>query len=341
MKYAPKPVCYLLKQFLDEIHFTFPEVHTTMIRKRPPWISSGINIDLSLNDLPKKETNAIIYQAYFSEIHNQYDTYTHIFTDGSRTKIGAGCAVKINETILHSRLNDYCSIFYCEAFAILRALKYIKEQPEEKFIIFTDSKSVLLSIKNVNNQEPIINEIANLYDDLSQNNKEIIFIWIPSHRGITGNMLVDKAAKDSINSHISELPISHNDVKKELHRKVKDLWNTEWTSSPSKLLQIKRSIFEDYPPYLHRRKDQTILTRLRIGHSKLTHHHLLTKETPNECEQCNTILTIPHILLDCPIYIDERKKCSLPHTLSEALNNKASVEKVLMFLNKIDIMNQL
>lgn len=33
-KYAPKPVYYLLNQYLEEIHFTFPTVRTTMIKKK-------------------------------------------------------------------------------------------------------------------------------------------------------------------------------------------------------------------------------------------------------------------------------------------------------------------
>lgn len=340
-KYAPKPFYYLLNQFLEEIRFSFPIVRNIMYNNRPPWLPSLLNINIRLNNLPKKETNDFMYQAHFNEICNECLGYTHIFTDGSRTQDGAGCAVKIKETILQTKLRDYCSIFYCEAYAILLALKYIQEQTVEKFVIFTDSQSVLTSLRNTENQDPIVQEIVNLYYELLNINKIIILIWVPSHRGIAGNMSVDQAAKDSVNTPFMDHPVSHRDIQKELHRRNKMRWNTEWMKSPHQLHQIRESIFDDHPPNLHNRKEQITLARLRIGHSKLTHQHLLTKETQKMCDLCKCILSVPHILLICPIYDNSRSKYALPPTLSEILNSKYHVKNVLKFLSEINITNKL
>lgn len=50
------------------------------------------------------------------------------------------------------------------------------------------------------------------------------------------------------------------------------------------------------------RKDKVVLTRLRIGHTLLTHKHLFDREPAPTCQQCNCLLSIEHIFDQCPIY---------------------------------------
>ena len=47
------------------------------------------------------------------------------------------------------------------------------------------------------------------------------------------------------------------------------------------------------------RNEDIILTRLRIGHSRLTHKHYIANEDPPECIPWNTPLTIKRVLLEC------------------------------------------
>ena len=47
------------------------------------------------------------------------------------------------------------------------------------------------------------------------------------------------------------------------------------------------------------RRDEIIIHRLRIGHSFLTHGHLLRGETCPRCSACDVDLTVEHILLHC------------------------------------------
>jgi hypothetical protein len=51
-----------------------------------------------------------------------------------------------------------------------------------------------------------------------------------------------------------------------------------------------------------KRDDEVIISRLRIGHSKLTHSYLLNKEFQPGCISCNCPLSIYHILLECCDY---------------------------------------
>jgi len=54
------------------------------------------------------------------------------------------------------------------------------------------------------------------------------------------------------------------------------------------------------------RRDAVIINRLKIGHSRLKHSYLLSGEDQRTCTECDTVLTVKHILLDCPELRDVR-----------------------------------
>ena len=45
------------------------------------------------------------------------------------------------------------------------------------------------------------------------------------------------------------------------------------------------------------RKENTVLNRLHIGHSYLTHSFILRKEEAPVCVACNAVITVKHIIL--------------------------------------------
>ena len=77
------------------------------------------------------------------------------------------------------------SIFTAEACAIDLALDIISKEKHKKFIIFSDSLSVLLSLNNKKLEHPLIIKLLCRLHYTS--NKEIVFCWIPSHIGVRGN----------------------------------------------------------------------------------------------------------------------------------------------------------
>ena len=72
-------------------------------------------------------------------------------------------------------LPDNSSIFTVEAKAIKIALYHIRDQPEKQFIIYSDSLSVLKSLKNLRRRNPLIQQIFRKYNYLSAF-KEIVFL---------------------------------------------------------------------------------------------------------------------------------------------------------------------
>ena len=81
--------------------------------------------------------------------------------------------VQILRTVL-----DYLTIVLfltAEAKAIDIALYHIRDQPEKQFIIYSDSLSVLRSLKNLDHRNPLIQQIFRKYNYLASF-KEIVFV---------------------------------------------------------------------------------------------------------------------------------------------------------------------
>ena len=49
------------------------------------------------------------------------------------------------------------------------------------------------------------------------------------------------------------------------------------------------------------RAEEVVITRLRIGHTKATKYHILSRRPPTGCHHCGQTLTIGHMLLKCAL----------------------------------------
>ena len=111
-----------------------------------------------------------------------------------------------------------------------------------------------------------------------------------------------------------------------------------WVMQPqtNKLRGVKHSI--DYWPSSSQnsRQLEVILTRLRIGHARFTHGHLM--ETPHapvpRCSSCNVLISVKHVLIECPAFNQTRyihfKNNNLSEILAEGPN--FSISKIISFL---------
>ena len=63
--------------------------------------------------------------------------------------------------------------------------------------------------------------------------------------------------------------------------------------------KLKDNFLSSVKTYSAYRKEDVILTRLRIGHTRLTHRHYLANEDAPECIPCDRPLTVKHILIQC------------------------------------------
>ncbi|GBN85376.1 hypothetical protein AVEN_45877-1 [Araneus ventricosus] len=131
----------------------------------------------------------------------------------------------------------------------------------------------------------------------------ILFCWVPSHVGITGNETADYAAKSSSCFLVQGLPYS--DIKKHFSCRIFSSWQGTWD------LQIHNKLHSIKPtvclwPILSIREVDVKLTRLRIGHTRFTHRYLIFGERIPICSTCRVCFTVRHILVECPGFNSHR-----------------------------------
>ena len=263
-----------------------------------------------------------------------------IFTGGSKTKEGVAAAAistkRIKKTFTR-RLPDDSSIYTAELRAVLSALKHVHYSKEKSFLILSDSLSSLQSILNLKYDHPILVQILELYTEMTREGREIVFVWVPGHVGIRGNSAADSAAKDALDGDISVELIPFSDLKPRTNKYILELWRSEWDEFPeNKLYQIFPVLKDCISCPRKNRKEETVMARLHIGHSFLTHSFLLKGEEPPMCIGCDKRLTIEHILLTCSDFIETRESHFTAKSL-RMLFQDILPEKIFNFLKEINI----
>ncbi|GFT33358.1 putative RNA-directed DNA polymerase from transposon X-element [Trichonephila clavipes] len=231
---------------------------------------------------------------------SQYSRYSAIYTDGSKRADYVGCGVVIEDIMHGYRLDTSCSIFTAEAIAIYRALQLIDSTMPRKYCIYTDSMSVLEALENYHDRcHPVVCTILDLTSRLYSKGFDIVFCWLPSHVGIMGNEQADSAAK-SATTHLP-LAVPLSDMKRVIMHHIFKIWQESWSQQLDNKLHSVKPVIGAWPVMPMRRTDVK-LTRLRIGHTRFTHRHLLFGERAPECPSCHVSYTVRHILIDCPVF---------------------------------------
>ncbi len=254
------------------------------------------------------------------------------------------CAFRIASTIHSHRLRNSFSIFSAELTAILLCLQHILHfsPTTNKLLIISDSLSSLNSISDPYSQNPLTQRILIILQTLLTNQKTIVFLWIPSHIGEPLHDETDLAAKNAT-SHpkiANNLHPTHTDLKQYYYQIINKQWFQFWQNSQptNKLRQIKK--FPSLWSSSNRpsRREEIVVTRLRIGHTKLTHSYLISNLFPPDCPKCGTEnLTIEHIFT-CPQLSLCRSHHNIPNDRSKALcNSTPTLSNVISYLLTSDL----
>ena len=180
-------------------------------------------------------------------------------------------------------------------------------------MIYTDSLSSLhlLLSRHPSSSTALVHITQRLIIHLTTEGWEIAFQWAPSHTGIRGNEVVDAAAKmalSDVNTTTFPLPLST------AKRLVSRICRSTSDASLTDALRITSmgQYRSDSSPQPWVRKQSRVLdvalTRLRLGHTKLTAHlHRLRLSPDPYCPWCRTVPeTIEHFLLQCPRFHSQR-----------------------------------
>jgi kelch-like protein 2/3 len=231
------------------------------------------------------------------------DTGRHveIYTDGSKTGEAVGCAAVCNGDVKSMRLPNQCNIYTAELHAIRLAYDFIRRSREASFAIYSDSLSSLQAMQHFQIDNEIVLDILKVHSQLTDSGKRIVLCWVPSHVGIRGNERADASAKASLSlSTAASLKIPAKCFYPYANKLYTKEWQEHWKKqTENKLYAVNPTIGRIPKLKGLGRREQTIITRLRIGHTRLTHSYLMSADSPPECTACKCLLTVEHLLLEC------------------------------------------
>ena len=342
-----KPFGLRIKNDLSELKFSEKLTNNVVYPDIPFWHMYKPEIDLTLTKLKKEETSPKTYKKEYKNLLKIYPSHETIFTDGSKNKESVGLAAvhitKKNPTEIIQRLPPNASIFSAEIGALEEALKLIKHSPKNKFLVLTDSLSSLQALKQINPSDIRVICLRLNIQLLIEKGKSLIFSWIPSHIGIEGNERADTLAKEALSAQIDQgrtPKLPHSDFRPKIKEHILSLWNEEWNKeTENKLFKIRPKLKKRTSSHLSRR-ECVVITRLTIGHTKLTHQHLVLGEESPICIGCNCQLTIKHILIECKDYQEIRSKYYRSENL-KALLNTIETKKIIGFIKEIGLLKRI
>ena len=132
---------------------------------------------------------------------------------------------------------------------------------------------------------------------------------IPSHIGESVNERAGSAAKSALDLGTDNTSIPYTDLKPQINKFFVTKWQQCWNYSiNNKLLQIKPILGGWRPAFRKIRMEQVIISRLRIGHTRLTRSFILKQEQPPQFLTCQTSYTIKHIQMECGVLATTREQ---------------------------------
>jgi len=240
-----------------------------------------------------------------------------MFTDGSYfpdTGHSYAACINLDRKIAYrSILHDFSGIYASELEALLQALFMIISKNWKSIVIFIDNKSILYNLSNrnikffCNNSD--FSEIHRMIDFIINTQKiDLIFNWVPSHIGISGNEIVDSIAKTG---KFNDFDISHNhslsipSINLNLNTWINSNYHNSWINiNNDPHICISTPIFPTKFYWINLpRKNQVALCRLITG--RCLTRPLLNKFnsfTDIQCNTCNTTEDIHHIYNNCIKY---------------------------------------
>lgn len=169
--------------------------------------------------------------------------------------------------------------------------------------------------------------------------------------GVHGNELADgeaKTASEQDDLPIRSVRIPHSDYYSAFTATVRNRWQVVWRSQiDSKLRGIKETVQPWMTSWRRSRKEEVVLTRMRIGNTRTTHEFLLKGEEPPICEECDAPRTVSHLLPECREYAATRRRVFDPGgarrealTLGTILDNDGvAVQKLFQFLQLTSLLS--
>ena len=297
----------------------------------PLWETPKIFFDINYIKSKKDENINITTSLAKTHIHERYQNHLQVFTDGSvlnDNNVGAAFAIPTLKVERSFYLGSNLSIFTAELAGIMMALEYILSLPMTilRIVMLVDSQSVLQSLDsfNVNTRPDLMYEIYYLLYCLSLKGTSIDFSWIPSHCGIKGNEMADRAARKGAKRSDRfldlNIPKSSDDYYTILEKTAWKIFYTNIEGRPilkkkSPLTFVKEKLSNSHLHYF--RLVTSLIFRIRTNSLK-------TKFSKNANCICGRRISLGHILFNC-----QDIRTFLPHTFKSSVSSEEDLQNKL------------
>ena len=195
-----------------------------------------------------------------------------------------------------------------------------------KLVMLVDSQSVLQSLDsfNINTRPDLMYEIYHLLYCLSLKGTIIDFCWIPSHCGINGNEMADRAARKGAKRSGRFLDLNIPKFADDYYTILeKTAWKIFYTNMEGKPILKKKSPLT----FVKEKLSNSHLHYFRLVTSlvfRIRTNSLKTKFSKNANCICGRHISLSHILYNC-----QGIRTFLPHTFKSSVSSEEDLQNKL------------
>ncbi|KAL0850679.1 hypothetical protein ABMA28_006624 [Loxostege sticticalis] len=276
-----------------------------------------------------------------------------IFTDGSKIegKVGAALSVWKGESEIRNQkfsLSAYCTVYQAELLAICKATGGILKGKEKSYGLYSDSMAALETVVNHSSLHPLAVESRENLRKAFIQGKDVSLFWIKAHAGLLGNERADDLAKEAAlasrkKPDYDRCPVSFakRTIRYRSIMKWRDRYVNGETAATTKLF-FPDAV--DAYRLVKKLKPTGLLTQILTGHGGFSQylHRFKCGESPS-CV-CDPAIeqTVPHLLIDCPIYDKLRYEFQQRtneiirlEKLHELISSKSTRDKFVLYCEQI------
>ncbi|KAL0811622.1 hypothetical protein ABMA28_009992 [Loxostege sticticalis] len=276
-----------------------------------------------------------------------------IFTDGSKIegKVGAALSIWKGESEVRNQkfsLSAYCTVYQAELLAICKATGGILKGREKSYGLYSDSMAALETVVNHSSLHPLAVESRENLRKAFIQGKDVSLFWIKAHAGLLGNERADDLAKEAAlalkrKPDYDRCPVSF--AKRTIRYRSIVEWSDRYangeTAATTKLFFPDAG---DAYRLIKKIKPAGLLTQILTGHGGFSQylHRFKCRESPS-CD-CDPAVeqTVPHLLVDCPIYSVLRfnfeqssNETIKVEKFNELITNKSTRDSFILYCEQI------